>query len=198
MPRFIPPYPFYLIRHGQTDWNAEGRFQGSIDIPLNDIGRGQAKRNGLAFKAELPNVSGWKFISSPLSRARETMEIVRSNAGLDPNDYELEPLLREVSYGDWERQTIDEISRTNPAGLAERGGNKWGFVPPKGESYAMLSERVRTVLAALTGLTVITAHGGVLRSIYYLIGDMDPEEAAIADVPQDQFLFVDGAVLRWI
>jgi broad specificity phosphatase PhoE len=198
MPRFIAPYPFYLIRHGQTDWNAEGRFQGSVDIPLNDIGRGQAKRNGLAFKAELPNTKGWSFVSSPLSRARETMEIVRSNAGLNPQDYKLEPDLREVSYGDWERQTIEEISRTNPAGIEERAGNKWGFVPPNGESYAMLADRVRSVLTTLKSPTVITAHGGVLRSIYYLIGDIDAEEAAIAEVPQDQFLFVDGANLRWI
>jgi broad specificity phosphatase PhoE len=198
MPRFIAPQPFYLIRHGQTDWNAEGRFQGSIDIPLNDIGRGQAKRNGLAFKAELPNVEGWRFLSSPLSRATETMEIVRRNAGLDPLAYDVEPLLREVSYGDWERQTIEEISLTNATGIATRADNKWGFVPPNGESYMMLANRVRMVLNSLAGPTVITAHGGVLRSIYYLTGDMEPEEAAIADVPQDQFLFVDGPTLRWI
>jgi broad specificity phosphatase PhoE len=198
MPRFIAPQPFYLIRHGQTDWNAEGRFQGSVDIPLNDTGRDQAKRNGLAFKAELPNVEGWQFISSPLSRARETMEIVRAHSNLDPADYGLEPLLREVSYGDWERQTIEEIALTNAAGIAKRASNKWGFVPPNGESYMMLAERVRIVLADLNGPAVITAHGGVLRSIYYLIGDMDPEEAAIADVPQDKFLFVDGTKLRWI
>ena len=198
MPRFIAPFPFYLIRHGQTDWNAEGRFQGSVDIPLNDHGRGQAKRNGEAFKVELPNVEGWQFMSSPLSRARETMEIVRATSGLDPNDYALEPLLREVSYGDWERQTIEEISVTDAASIAKRAGNKWGFVPPNGESYNMLADRVRTVLASLESPSVITAHGGVLRSIYYLIGDMDAETAAIADVPQDQFLFVDGANLRWI
>ena len=198
MPRFIAPFPFYLIRHGQTDWNAEGRFQGSVDIPLNDIGRGQAKRNGIAFKAELADVTGWRFISSPLSRARETMEIVRSHAGLTPSDYALEPLLREVSYGDWERQTIEEITKVNPQGIADRAGNKWGYIPPNGESYAMLAERVRTVLTRLDGPTVITAHGGVLRAIYFLIGDMDAEEAAIADVPQDKFMFVDGAVIRWI
>jgi broad specificity phosphatase PhoE len=198
MPRFIAQQPFYLIRHGQTDWNAEGRFQGSVDIPLNYTGRDQAKRNGLAFKAELPNVEGWRFLSSPLSRATETMEIVRANAGLDPKAYGLEPLLREVSYGDWERQTIEEISLINAAGIATRADNKWEFVPPNGESYMMLADRVRLVLSALKGPTVITAHGGVLRSIYYLIGDMDAEEAAVAEVPQDQFLFVDGAKLRWI
>ena len=92
MPHFLAQYPFYLIRHGQTDWNAEGRFQGTVDIPLNETGRRQAKRNGLAFKADLPDVSGWRFVSSPLSRARETMEIIRANAGLSPKDYDLEPL----------------------------------------------------------------------------------------------------------
>ncbi len=198
MPRFVAPYPFYLIRHGQTDWNAEGRFQGSVDIPLNDTGRGQAKRNGLAFKLELPDVAGWHFVSSPLSRARETMEIVRRYADLVPTDYHLEPLLREVSYGDWERQTIEEISLTSPDSIEERAGNKWGFVPPNGESYMLLADRVRTVLASLNCPTVITAHGGVLRSIYYLIGEMEAEEAAIAEVPQDQFLFVDGSKLRWV
>ena len=197
MPRFIAPFPFYLIRHGQTDWNAEGRFQGSVDIPLNDIGRGQAKRNGIAFKAEIPKVEGWRFVSSPLSRARETMEILRANAGLDPKNYELEPQLREVSYGDWERHTIEEILKTNPEGIAARAGNKWGFVPPNGESYLMLANRVQTVLAAMDRPAVITAHGGVLRSIYYLIGDMDAEDAAIAEVPQDQFLFVNGSELIW-
>lgn len=198
MPRFSAPFPFYLIRHGQTDWNAEGRFQGSVDIPLNDIGRGQAKRNGLAFKAELPNVDGWQFISSPLSRATETMEIVRANAGLDPKDYALEPLLREVSYGDWERRTLEELAVDSEREIAKRAVNKWGFIPPNGESYSMLSDRVKLVLQNLSGPSVLTAHGGVLRSIYFLFGDMDPEEAANADVPQDQFLFIEGGKLRWI
>jgi broad specificity phosphatase PhoE len=198
MPRYVAHHPFYLIRHGQTDWNVEGRFQGSVDIPLNDHGREQAKRNGLAFKAELPDPTGWRFMSSPLSRARETMEIVREAAGLVPFDYDIEPLLREVSYGDWERQTVPELEVKVPELVAERSIDKWGFVPPNGESYMMLADRVRAVLAGLDCPTVITAHGGVLRSIYYLIGDMPGHHAATADVPQDQFLFVDGPKMRWV
>jgi broad specificity phosphatase PhoE len=195
---FKAPHPFYLIRHGQTDWNVEGRFQGSVDIPLNDHGRAQARRNGEAFKAELPDVAGWRFVSSPLSRARETMEIVRRSAGLAADDYALEPLLSEVSYGDWERRTIPELSAIDPAAVAARSADKWGFVPPNGESYMMLAGRVRSVLAGLDQPTVITAHGGVLRAIYFLIGGMEAEEAAIADVPQDRFLFVSGSHLRWV
>jgi broad specificity phosphatase PhoE len=198
MTLFAAPHPFYLIRHGQTDWNAEGRFQGQVDIPLNDTGRGQAKRNGVALKAELPDATGWRFISSPLSRARETMEIVRREAGLDPASYSLDPALREVSYGDWERHTIPELAAKTPELVKARAADKWGFVPPNGESYAMLADRVRAVLAALDGPAVIAAHGGVLRSVYHLIGGMAGEEAAIADVPQDTFLFIDGAAMRWV
>jgi broad specificity phosphatase PhoE len=198
VPPFTAAHPFYLIRHGQTDWNVEGRFQGSVDIPINDRGRAQARRNGEAFKRELPDASGWRFVSSPLSRARETMEIVRRTAGLDPEDYELEPLLSEVSYGDWERRTIPELEAVDARLVALRAADKWGFVPPNGESYALLADRVRSVLANLDGPTVITAHGGVLRAIYVLVGGMAPEDAAIAEVPQDRFLFVDGGELRWV
>lgn len=198
MPRFTARHPFYLIRHGQTDWNAEGRFQGSVDIPLNARGRTQARRNGQALKADLPDAAGWAFISSPLSRARETMEIVRGEAGMDPFAYQLQPLLAEVTYGDWERHTLAELSSSVPELIAERASNKWGFVPPNGESYAMLAERVCVALAALEGPSVITAHGGVLRAVFHMIGGMEAEEAAISEVPQDRFLHVNGVVLRWV
>jgi probable phosphoglycerate mutase len=199
MPRFTAAHPYCLIRHGQTDWNAEGRFQGSVDIPLNDIGRGQAARNGAALRAELGDAEGWRFLSSPLSRASETMEIVRRTAGYAPVEaFGREPLLSEVTYGDWERRTIPELEVTEPHLVAERAADKWGFVPPNGESYAMLAARVRRVLERLEGPTVITAHGGVLRSVYWLTGGMDGHEAATADVPQDTFLRVDGAFMRWV
>jgi broad specificity phosphatase PhoE len=198
MQPFKAPFPFYLIRHGQTDWNAEGRFQGSVDIPLNDIGRAQAARNGAALKAELPDQAGWHFLSSPLVRARETMEIVRAACGLERQAYAVDPLLAEVTYGDWERHTIPELEQTVPELVAERARDKWNFVPPNGESYAMLAERVRAVLSALPGPSIIAAHGGVLRAVYFLIDGMDADEAATAEVPQDQFLHVDAASLRWI
>ncbi|MCU0830844.1 MAG: histidine phosphatase family protein [Rhizobiaceae bacterium] len=199
MARFTAPHPYFLIRHGQTDWNAEGRFQGSVDIPLNDIGRGQAAGNGVKLKSVLGDAAGWRFLSSPLSRARETMEIVRRAAGYSPVDaYGVDPLLAEVTYGDWERRTIPELEAESPALVAARAADKWGFVPPNGESYGMLAERVRSVLSGLTGPTVITAHGGVLRSVYHLTGGMGGDEAANADVPQDRFLFVEGTTLSWM
>jgi probable phosphoglycerate mutase len=127
------------------------------------------------------------------------MEIVRRTAGYAPVDaFSRDPLLAEVTYGDWERRTIPELEQTEPHLVAERAADKWGFVPPNGESYAMLADRVRRVLERLDGPTVITAHGGVLRSVYWLTGGMDGDAAANAEVPQDEFLFVDGASLRWV
>ena len=94
----------YFVRHGQTDWNAETRFQGTRDIPLNDIGRGQASRNGKALK-DIVDPSKVNFIASPLMRTRETMEIIRAEMELEPQAYQTDDRLKELSFGDWEGRT---------------------------------------------------------------------------------------------
>ena len=101
----------YMIRHGQTAWNAEGRLQGQKDIPLNDTGRAQAAGNGRALKAILRDtVSDFDFVASPLGRTRETMELLRGAMGLDPSAYRTDPRLVEVSFGDWEGHTLPELT----------------------------------------------------------------------------------------
>ena len=77
----------YYIRHGLTDWNAEYRFQGRRDIPLNQIGRGQASENGKKLKGLIENPEDFDFIASPLMRTRETMERIREQMGLEISDY---------------------------------------------------------------------------------------------------------------
>ena len=86
----------YCIRHGETDWNAQSRYQGQADIPLNDKGRRQARRNGKALREFMPQLETASFVASPLIRTRETMELVRSELGLDPLGYSLDDRLREV------------------------------------------------------------------------------------------------------
>src|SRR5690606_32679256 len=68
----------YFVRHGQTDWNAEGRLQGQEDTSLNDLGRSQATGNGERLAELIPDASLFDFVSSPLWRTRETMERVRA------------------------------------------------------------------------------------------------------------------------
>src|SRR6195952_3117532 len=98
----MPQPTIYYIRHGQTAWNAAGRFQGSQDIPLNDLGREQAAHAGGILKDLLsrhaPTADSLGFVSSPLGRARSTMELVRTQLDLAPETYTLDDRLREIGY----------------------------------------------------------------------------------------------------
>src|SRR5947199_5145000 len=96
----------YYMRHGETDWNVEGRLQGGIDTPLNALGRAQAAQAGriLArlFAREGRVAASVAFVASPLQRARHTMDLVRAELGLPPVGYALDDRLREIGYGHWE------------------------------------------------------------------------------------------------
>ena len=135
----------YVVRHGQTDWNAEGRFQGSRDVPINETGRHQADRNGAALRKLLgSDAEDFDFVASPLGRARETMERIRTAMGLPHQEYRTDSRLVEVSYGNWEGHTLPELeAHENAAQMraAERRKGKWDFLPPgeHAESYEILN-----------------------------------------------------------
>ena len=96
----------YYIRHGETDWNAGRRLQGQADTPLNAAGEAQAQRCGkilrkiLALREQPPGELD--YVSSPQSRARVTMELIRAALGLEPGGYRVDPRLIEMSFGDWD------------------------------------------------------------------------------------------------
>lgn len=183
----------YVIRHGQTDWNAEGRLQGQKDIPINAIGRGQATRNGETLRELVGSADGFDFVASPLWRTRETMERIRTAMGLDPAGYRTDELLKELSFGDWEGFTTAEIKKTAPERLRERSKNKWSFIPPgkDAESYEILSWRIGAWLASLKGPTISVSHGGVLRSLFRIIGNVDEDEAANMPIHQDRIVRIE-------
>lgn len=188
-----------FVRHGQTDWNAEGRLQGQHDIPLNDHGRGQARGNGRKIAALLSDPASFDFVSSPLHRTRETMELMRGAIGLDPGAYRTDERLVEVCFGAWEGSTLAELQRTDPVRLAERDADKWNFIPPgdNAESYEILSWRVGSWLSAVREPTICVCHGGVVRAIFVLTGMASREDAAHLDIPQDKILIWDGKALVW-
>src|SRR4051812_11535100 len=130
----------YYIRHGQTAWNAAGRFQGSQDIPLNDVGRVQAAHAGTVLRTLLARdgrgAADLAYVSSPLGRARSTMEFVRTGLDLPPSAYTLDDRLREIGFGHWEGFTLAQQQTANPDVFAAREIDKWGLPPPGGESYA--------------------------------------------------------------
>jgi probable phosphoglycerate mutase len=192
----------YVIRHGQTDWNAERRLQGQKDIPLNDTGRAQAAQNGQTMRRLVGAAESYSFVASPLSRTRETMQILRQSMGLDPLDYRTDERLVEVSFGDWEGQTLKEVRAVAPDKVKARSADKWSFIPPgpTAESYEILSWRVGAWFQALEGPTITVSHGGVIRSLFRLIGGTSMAEAAELPIPQDKILAIDteDGRMEWI
>jgi probable phosphoglycerate mutase len=180
-------HPLIFIRHGETDWNRAARFQGQHDVPLNALGRRQAERNGRAVAGILAS-GAWDFVASPLSRTVETMRIALAAAGRADESFSTDPRLKEASYGDWEGLTLAEINALD-AGVHERRAlDKWGFVPPSGESYADVSERVAEWLATLGGPTLVVAHAGIMRGLLFRLAGLPADEAPHFTVPHDRVI----------
>ncbi|MBC9878605.1 histidine phosphatase family protein [Bradyrhizobium sp. INPA01-394B] len=178
----MPAPTIYYLRHGETEWNALGRLQGTRDIPLNARGRGQAVQAGLILadllkregrdKADLP------YVSSPLGRARQTMELARGQLGLPVMDYALDDRLREIGYGVWEGLTLAESEARDPEIYARRLADKWTVGPAGAETYADVQVRVRAWYDELRTDTVAVAHGGTCRALMVSLGLETPASAA--------------------
>jgi probable phosphoglycerate mutase len=184
----MPQPILYFARHGETDWNLERRLQGQHDIPLNALGRVQAARCG-AILRDLLVATGrpaaeFDYLSSPLGRARATMELMRAALGLEPGRYRTDARLMEMSFGRWEGFTFAELQAREAEALAARERDKWGFVLPGGESYAQLAVRVRGWYESVERDTVVSAHGGVCRALIAHLGIAQPEAASIGDIGQ--------------
>jgi probable phosphoglycerate mutase len=189
----------YFVRHGETDWNLERRLQGQHDIPLNALGRSQAQRCGAILRELLPRsgraVADFDYVSSPLGRARETMELLRAGLGVEPGRYRTDARLMEMSFGRWEGFTYAELQGREAVALAQRERDKWGFVLPGGESYAQLELRVQAWYETVERQSVVAAHGGVCRALIALLGIAQPEAASMGDIEQGIVYVFDGATM---
>ena len=192
------PHRLILIRHGETDWNREGRLQGGQDIPLNDLGRQQAAEAAGRLPALAPDFATLDYVCSPMHRARETMDILRAELDLAPGAYRLDDRLKELTFGSWEGFTWRDIRKAEREQAQLRERDKWSFVPPGGESYGMLAQRVRPLLEELTRETVIVSHGGVARAILALVGAVSPQKASLVEIWQGKILTVTGIRADWV
>ena len=193
--------PIYFVRHGETDWNAEGRLQGQRDIALNRKGVAQAAEVGERLAGLVgEGVAALPFVSSPMERTRHTMEGLRRALGLDPAGYTTDPRLREIGFGAWEGLTWKDVRRSDPARSQARDRDRWGFCPPGegAESYAMVAERVRPLLDSLDGPTIIVAHGGVARAVMVSLGVASTEEAPHLEILQGRVLVLEPGGRRWV
>jgi broad specificity phosphatase PhoE len=198
----MPAPVIYYIRHGETQWNAEGRLQGAQDIPLNDLGRKQAAHAG-DILADLLARDGRSemsipFVASPLGRARSTMELVRGMLGLPPRDYSIDDRLREIGYGHWEGSTLAQMQASDPDVFARRQTDKWTVSPPGGESYASVEMRMRDWYDSLLADTVAVAHGGTARALMVALGIETPTSAADLAIEQGAvYVFADGGLTKY-
>ncbi|WP_298962054.1 histidine phosphatase family protein [uncultured Methylobacterium sp.] len=189
----------YFVRHGETEWNAQGRLQGQRDTPLNARGIGQAAEAGRRLGYLVgEGRDGLAYVASPLERTRHTMEGLRTALGLDPAAYATDPRLVEIGFGAWEGLTWGDLRRDDPGRMAERDRDRWHYRPPgeEAESYEMVLARIRPVLDGLTGPTVMVAHGGVARAVMVGLGLVSREEAPHLEILQGRVLVLDGG-RRW-
>jgi len=153
-----------LARHGESVWNAEKRFQGHTDIALSDRGRAQAEALGRALR-------GYHVAAayvSPFHRARETAELALRESGISPTIIEE---LRELSLGDWEGCTVDEVRAREGDPYRAWLRAPHDCPPPNGEPLPVVSERVRAAVDRIAAAhpngedVLIVSHGGVI-SVY--------------------------------
>ena len=198
----MPAPTIYYIRHGETEWNADGRLQGTRDIPLNALGRQQAADAGsiLAdlFARDGRSEQSLAFVASPLGRARSTMELVRGALKLPPDEYTVDYRLREIGYGDWEGSTLKQMQASDPEVFAKRQADKWTVPPPGGESYAAVQIRMRDWYDSLLVDTVAVAHGGTARALMVALGIETSASAADLTIEQGAvYVFSDGGLRKY-
>ena len=198
----MPVPVIYYIRHGETEWNADGRLQGAQDIPLNDLGRKQAAAAGAIladlFARDGRSETSLGFVASPLGRARSTMELVRGRLQLQPDQYAIDIRLREIGYGEWEGSTLQQMQAQDPDVFARRQADKWTVPPPGGESYAEVQARVSDWYSQLTADTVAVAHGGTARALMVALGIETPNSVADLTIEQGAvYVFGEGGLTKY-
>lgn len=185
-----------LTRHGETDWNAERRWQGHSDPPLNDRGREQARE--LAATLDAVDV----IYSSDLARARETAEILAERLDLEVR---LDPRLRERSFGAWEGKTWDELEEHYADALSRwQAGETHG--PEDAEPYEDFSGRVESFLEDVlrkhpSERVLVVGHGGSIRAIHALAEGLDYARdhlriPAVANCGLSRYAVLEGKLAR--
>ena len=177
----------YLVRHGQTEFNAAGRFQGQVDSPLTARGNSQALNVAMKLR-ELVDPQKTAIFSSPLMRAQTTAAIISRTLRVQ-SDVVLDPQLMEVRMGSWDGLTNAEIEERWPGARAGLAAGEWFFHAPDGETYSEMSQRVAEALREIRNSSsaskVIVCHGVTSRIIRGLHMGLQKSEMLELEVPQD-------------
>lgn len=187
--------PIYLLRHGETEWNTQRRMQGRLDSPLTARGQAQARALGLALRRHATEAS---ILSSPQGRALATARLVAAGLGIATGNIATDERLCEMTWGAMDGHTVPEIEVKWPGQVAARRARHWDYVPPGGESYAMVRERLRPLVTAWRDTTaplVVVTHGAVGRVVRGLYLSLTPAQTVALDEPQHiAFRLHDGTI----
>ncbi len=156
-----------LIRHGQTDWNRDGRYQGQSDIPLNETGRTEARE--LAARIVRDGTRPETIYTSDLARARETAQILAEAWKVRVHE---DARLREIDQGVWEGMRVDEIQARFPSEFQTYLKDPLRAGPPQGETVGQVQARVREAVDEILtqhpgGTAAVVSHGlalGLIRT----------------------------------
>ncbi|MGD9294562.1 MAG: histidine phosphatase family protein [Roseobacter sp.] len=183
-------YPeIYILRHGQTEWNAERRLQGRLDSPLTKTGRAQARMQ----RAILGNLdlNGFQAFSSPQARAFHTASLALE--GLFPAIH-TDPRLCEIDVGRWQGKLVSELSLADLPSDDEQASLELSGSAPGGEGFAALRERCTAFLMQLSAPAVIVTHGITSRMLRLVILGLQTDEIGTLDGGQGTvFHLHDGA-----
>jgi broad specificity phosphatase PhoE len=185
-----------LLRHGETEWNLERRYQGRFDSPLTQRGIAQARAIGQLL-ATLPEAAFAPIVTSPQGRARRTAELILEQLNTRA-ELRLDDRLRELSLGAWDGLTYGEVASRSPGIFEGDGRYEWYFRSPDGESYDSFAGRIADWLNEPDHppSTIVVAHGLVTRILRGLYAGLPRAVAFTLPVRQDQIFRLSAGMIE--
>jgi broad specificity phosphatase PhoE len=185
----------YFVHHGETEWNRAGRFQGRHDSPLTPEGRRQAARVAALLEQELPPPRDVALVTSPLGRAVTTAGIISDKLGLPVVG---DDRLVELSLGDYEGLTREEIEAQSGASLAGAARFDWYLRAPGAEDVGAVLARLAAWLAERRQTTIAVGHGVAGRLLRGVYAGLDREAALRQPVVRDGVFKLAGGAITFL
>ena len=175
----------FLIRHGETEYNRVGRYQGQSDSSLTSLGIRQARRNGQVLASLVDRSKTWRIVASPLGRTVHTAQLISNEFGFDSSHIELDERIQEIGFGWWEGLDRQSIEAREPGAWDRRLSDHWNYAMEGGESMADVARRVAIWLRELEGNVIAVSHGTTGRIIRGQYLGLTREQTLQLDQPQD-------------